>query len=59
MPPMQVTMGYLMPKSPSAKNLAFRENYGRRGPERNRLLERDSEELEKLTRKLQKLLNKD
>ena len=59
MPPVQVTIGYLMTRSPSAKNLAFRENYGRQGPERNRLLERESEELEKLTRKLQKLLNKD
>ena len=36
-----------------------RENYGRRGPERNRLLERDSEELQKLVGKLEKLLNKD
>ena len=46
-------------KVTKSKKLSFRENYGRGGPERNRLLERESEELQKLTRKLEKLLNKD
>ena len=47
-------------RSARSKTLLFnRENYGRRGPERNRLLERDSEELQKLVGKLEKLLNKD
>ena len=46
-------------RSPRAKKFVFRENYRRQGPDRNRLLERDSEELQKLISKLEKLLNKD
>ena len=46
-------------RSTRAKKIAFRKSYGRQGPERNRLLERDSEELQKLIGKLEKLLNKD
>ena len=50
---------YDAPVAPRIKNFVFRENYGGRGPERNRLLERDLEELEKLVGKLQKLRKKD